>query len=69
MAVCHSVFPWISMNVTKEKKKKALCVQISLGFAEINKIIHDVFYTFNMVIAMFQENDMVYRISQTCLTK
>lgn len=51
------------------KKKKALCVQISLGFAEINKIIHDVFYTFNMVIVMFQENDMVYRISQTCLTK
>ena len=68
MAVFHSVFPWISIHVTKGKKK-ALGVQVSLGFAEINKVIHYIFCTFNMVIVMFQEKDVVYRISRTYLTK
>lgn len=65
---CGHFSKCVSLNISTftKGKKRALCVQISLEFAEISKII---FCTFDMLIMMFQEKDMVCRISQAYLAK
>lgn len=65
VAIIQSVFLLISIHVTKEKNT-ALCIQINLRFAEIKLFV---FCSFNMLIMMSQEKDMVCRISQTYLSK